>query len=256
MATTGRYLYGLIRAKEDADFGAIGLDHDGSRGQVRTVLVDSVGAVVSDFSPKERLLPLRKNIEPHNEVLKAVMRTTTVAPMTFGHVVRSEEEIRKTLRRHKAAIGAQLDRVSGAVEMGLKVKWDVDSIYDYIVGVDPELAALRDQIFGRSNAPTQNEKMELGKLFEDRLNREREEQTERVLELFKGDVREAKANVPKGEKMVMDLAFLVDRDAQKKFEERIYQVAGAFPTEYVFDYSGPWAPFHFVDLDLGIGAEN
>jgi hypothetical protein len=176
--------------------------------------------------------------------------------MTFGHVVRSEEEIRKTLRRHKAAIGAQLDRVSGAVEMGLKVKWDVDSIYDYIVGVDPELAALRDQIFGRSNAPTQNEKMELGKLFEDRLNREREEQTERVLELFKGDVREAKANVPKGEKMVMDLAFLVDRDAQKKFEERIYQVAGAFPTEYVFDYSGPWAPFHFVDLDLGIGAEN
>ena len=256
MATTGRYLYGLIRTKEDADFGAIGLEHDGSRGRVHTLLVDSMAAVVSDFSPRERLLPLRKNIEPHNEVLKTVMRTTTVVPMTFGHVVRSDEEIRKTLRRHKAAIGAQLDRVSGAVEMGLKVKWDVDSIYDYIVGVDPELAALRDQIFGRSNAPTQNEKMELGKLFEDRLNREREEQTDRVLELFKGDARESKANVPKGEKMVMDLAFLVDRDAQKRFEERIYQVAGAFPTEYVFDYSGPWAPFHFVDLDLGIGAEN
>jgi len=93
MATTGRYLYGLIRAKEDADFGAIGLDHDGSRGRVHTLLVDGVGAVVSHFSPKERLLPLRKNLEPHNDVLKAVMRATTVVPMTFGHVARSDEEI-------------------------------------------------------------------------------------------------------------------------------------------------------------------
>jgi hypothetical protein len=256
MATTGRYLYGLIRAKEDVDFGAIGLEHDGSRARVHTVLVDSMGAVVSDFSPRERLLPLRKNLEPHNEVLREVMRSTTVIPMTFGHVARSDEEIRKTLRRHRAAIAAQLDRVSGAVEMGLKVKWDVDSIYDYIVGVDPELAAMRDQVFGRSSAPSQNEKMELGKLFEDRLNRERDEQTERILEMFKVQVREARVNVPKGEKMVSDVAFLVDRDGQKAFEERVYQVAGGFPAEYVFDYSGPWAPFHFVDLDLGLDAEN
>jgi len=254
--TTGRYLYGLIRTSEDVEFGDIGLEHAGARARVHTVLVDSMGAVVSDFSPRERLLPLRKNLEPHNEVLKQVMRTTTIIPMTFGHVARSDDEIRKTLRRHRAAITAQLDRVDGTVEMGLKVKWDVDSIYDYIVGVDRELAALRDQIFGRSTAPSQNEKMELGKLFEDRLNRERDEQTGRVLEMFRPSVREATTNVPKGEKMVSDLAFLVDRDAQKAFEERVYQVAGAFPAEYVFDYSGPWAPFHFVDLDLGLDAEN
>jgi hypothetical protein len=256
MKTTGRYLYGLIRAKEDVDFGAIGLEHDGGRAPVHTLLVDSMGAVVSDFSPKERLLPLRKNLEPHNQVLREVMRSTTVVPMTFGHVARSEEDIKKMLRRHRAAIGAQLDRVAGTVEMGLKVKWDVDSIYDYIVGVDPELAALRDQVFGRSSAPTANEKMELGKLFENRLNREREEQTEKVIELFKGHVRESRSSPPKDEKMVMDLSFLVDRDAQKAFEERVYEVAGAFPAEYVFDYSGPWAPFHFVDLDLGMDAEN
>ncbi len=256
MATTGRYLYGLIRSTDDVDFGAIGLTHAGKRGRVHTLLVDSMGAVVSDFSPGERLLPLRRNIEPHNAVLREVMRTTTVVPMTFGHVARSDEEIRKTLRRHRAAIGAQLDRVAGAVEMGLKVKWDVDSIYDYIVGVDPELAAMRDQIFGRSTAPTQNEKMELGKLFEDRLNRERDEQAERVMEMFRPHVREIRANPPKDEKMVMDLAFLVSRDAQKAFEQRVYEVAGAFPAEYVFDYSGPWAPFHFVDLDLGLQAEN
>ena len=32
--------------------------------------------------------------------------------------------------------------------------------------------------------------------------------------------------------------------------KRVYQVAGTFPTQYLFDFSGPWAPFNFVELDL------
>ena len=62
MASTGRYLYGLIRSDEAVEFGAIGLAHDGGPGRVRTVLVDSMGAVVSDFTLGGRLLPLRKNL--------------------------------------------------------------------------------------------------------------------------------------------------------------------------------------------------
>ncbi len=255
MANAGRYLYGLIRTTEVVDYGAIGLAYEGSPGRVRTVLVDTMGAVVSDFASGGRLLPLRRNLEPHNQVIREVMKGTTVIPMTFGHVARSDEAIRKLLRLHREAIGAQLDRVTGAVEMGLKVKWDVENIFDHAVKIDPELAARRDQVFGRTGGG-QNEKMELGKLFEERLNLEREEQTERLLELLRPSVREAKVNVPKNEKMVMDAAFLVDRDGQKAFEARVVEIAGDFPDEFLFDLSGPWAPFHFVDLDLGLDAEN
>jgi hypothetical protein len=94
MANTGRYLYGLIRTKDDVDYGAIGLAHEGSPGRVHTVLVDSMGAVVSDFASGGRLLPLRRNLEPHNQVIREVMKGTTVIPMTFGHVARSDEAIR------------------------------------------------------------------------------------------------------------------------------------------------------------------
>jgi len=256
MATTGRYLYGLIRSDEEVEFGAIGLAHDGGPGRVRTVLVDSMGAVLSDFTVGGRLLPLRKNLEPHNQVLREVMRTTTVVPMTFGHVARSDEAIKKLLRLHREAIGTQLDRVAGCVEMGLKVKLDVENVYDHVVRIDPELKARRDQVFGPGAQAGQNEKMELGKLFEERLNQERDDQTDRLLEMLRGSVREAKVNPPKGEKMLMDAAFLVDRSGQKAFEARVYEVAEAFPPELVFDLSGPWAPFHFVDLDLGLDAEN
>jgi hypothetical protein len=250
MATPGRYIYGLIRIDEDRSYGAIGLEHDGTPGRVSTLRVDSVAAVVSDYGTGEKILPVRKNLEPHNRVLREVMKTTTIIPMTFGHVAKSVTAVKKTLRENCEEIEEELDRVDGKVEMSLKVQWDVDNIFEYFLGADPELAALRDEIFGRSQAPVPSEKIELGRQFEERLNQERDEQTDRVVESFRPYFSELKVNPPKHEKMVMDLAFLVERERLKVFEERVYQVAGRFPTQYVFDYGGPWAPFNFAELDL------
>ena len=68
--------------------------------------------------------------------------------------------------------------------------------------------------------------------------------------MFRPCSSDVKVNPPKNEKMVMELAFLVDRGGLATFEERLYQVAGTFPAQYTFDYTGPWAPFNFVELDL------
>jgi hypothetical protein len=134
--------------------------------------------------------------------------------------------------------------------MGLRVVWDVENIFEYLVGRDPELAAYRDRLFGRSSAPSQGERIELGRMFEERRGRERDEHTERVVEILSSCAAEVKVNPPKSEKVVMELAFLVDREEVKAFEERVCEAAAAFPAEYTFDYSGPWAPFNFVELDL------
>ena len=253
MSSTGRYLYGLIRAGAPMDLGGVGLEHQGTPGRVYTLHADAVAAVVSEFSAHGKLLPLRKHLDPHHKVIREVMKTTTIVPMTFGHVAKSEGEILKALRRNRDDIQAQLDRVEGKVEMDLKVKWDVDNIFEYLVGTDPELAAFRDQVFGRPCAPSQAEKIELGQMFEEHLTQLREAQTGRVVEMFRPCTSSVKVNPPKHEKAVMNLAFLVDRDGLEPFEECVYQVAGAFPAQYIFEFNGPWAPFNFVDLNLQAG---
>ena len=251
---TGRYLYGLIRSAEDQDFGAIGLEHQGKPGRVHTVQVDGVAAIVSEYPVGEKILPLRKNLGPHHRVIQEVMKTATIVPASFGHVAKSEDDVARALRRNDGAVRAELDRVDGKVEMGLKVRWDVDNIFEYFVGLDPELAAFRDEIFGRSHAPTQAEKIDLGQMFERRVAQDREDQSERVVKAFQPLFSEVKVNPPKSETCVMDLAFLVPRDGVKSFEERVYVVAGTFPAQYLFDFNGPWAPFHFVELDLHVAA--
>lgn len=250
MNKTGCYLYGLIRATDNLEFGDIGLEHEGKPGHVYTLREDSIAAVVTPYAGRGKILPLRKNLEPHNRVIREVMRTTTIVPMTFGHVAKSEDEVRKMLRRNRADILEQLGRVDGKVEMGLKIVWSVDNIFDYFLSIDPELKALRDDIFGQTNNPSQTEKIELGRMFEQRITREREEQTELVLEMLQPWAVESKVNPPRGEKTIMDLAFLVDRQGLKPFEECVYQAADMFPAQYIFDFTGPWAPFNFIELDL------
>jgi hypothetical protein len=229
MPATGRYLYGLIRTAEDRDFGCIGLEHGDQPGRVYTARVDSIAAVVSEYGARQKVLPLRKNLDPHHRVIREVMKTATIVPMTFGHVARSEEEILKALRRNRNGIRAELERVDGKVEMTLKVKWDVDNIFECLVAADEELAAFRDQIFGRSQAPSQAEKIELGRMFEERLGREREEQTDKVVEAFRPCFAEFKANPAKNEKTVMDVALQVVRAPHKDVEARGYPIAGTIP---------------------------
>ena len=50
----------------------------------------------------------------------------------------------------------------------------------------------------------------------------------------------------------MNLACLVRRDAQEEFSAGVFEAAKLFDNNFTFDYSGPWAPHNFVELDLNL----
>ncbi|MBI2358354.1 MAG: GvpL/GvpF family gas vesicle protein, partial [Deltaproteobacteria bacterium] len=171
-------------------------------------------------------------------------------PMAFGHIVRSAKEIRRLLEVNYLGIDQELKRLCNKVEMGLKILWDVDNIFEYFVNRDRELRDFRDTIFGRSRQPTHGEKIDLGRLFESKLNTEREKHVETVLGVLSGYTVDAKVNPPTHEKMVMNGVFLVEKGKEGLFEERIHRVAALFDGNFAFDYSGPWAPYNFIELEL------
>ena len=48
----------------------------------------------------------------------------------------------------------------------------------------------------------------------------------------------------------MHLACLVERGAQKAFEDGVFEAANRFDNNFSFDFNGPWAPHHFVNVAL------
>lgn len=248
MPPKGKYLYGIIRTDKDETFGDIGIQG----GKVYTVCYKDVAALVSDLPFVGKIKPLKANLEPHHRVIKELTRRFTVIPMTFGHIVKSEDDILRMLKLNYDEISAELERLQGKVEMGLKIFWDVENIFEYFVKEDRELEDFRDRIFGRSSPPTRQEMMELGRLFEEKRTEERERHTEKVIDALRDYFLDFRVNEPVGEKMVLNSAFLIERDKEKAFEAAIYGAAGPFDGNFTFDYNGPWTPYNFVELELEI----
>jgi hypothetical protein len=241
----GCYLYAVIDSDREEQLGVTGLD-----GRPVQTLSDGLFAVVVSAMPDAKLRPERRRLAAHHEVLKSLSRNHTVLPMTFGVIAGGPDAVRRILAKNRDAFAEQLQRVTGQAEMGLRVVFDVPNIFEYVVGIHPGLRALRDQVFRNGREPSQDDKIELGRLFDRVLTDERAVQTEKAVAALAPYCTEIKENKPRGEREVMNLACLVPRDHQAAFEEGVFAAAQQFDNHYAFDFNGPWPPHNFVEINL------
>ncbi|MCX5894000.1 MAG: GvpL/GvpF family gas vesicle protein [Deltaproteobacteria bacterium] len=244
-AKQGKYLYAIVSAGERTyDFSGI----DGA--VVYAISNGQVAAVVSDIA-NGRIRPERRHLAAQQAVLKGLLAAAdAMLPMAFGIIADGPKAIQKILQRNHEAFIKQLQRVAGMVEMGLRVSWDVPNIFEYFINIHSELRAARDRFLGPFRNPSQDDKIELGRMFDRLLNEDRESYTDKVDEILSGYCQEIKPNKCRNEGEVMNLACLVGRQAQDRFEAGVFEAAKLFDNNFTFDYNGPWAPHNFVDLDL------
>jgi len=250
MATSGLYVYGFVRAADAPDLGSIGLIHEGAPGTVFALPAGTVAAMVSRYDARGRVTPLRRNLDPHERVIRETMTHTTILPAAFGHVARDAHQVAVMLRRHGPALVRELARLDAKVEMAVRVAWDVENIFSHLVDRHPELAELRDRIFAGGRQVDASDKIELGRLFEERREAGRIDVVNRVIDSLRPLASDVHVATAHGEKAVADLAFLVTRDGMQAFRDRVQAIASDWPSEYAFQCSGPWAPFNFVQLDI------
>ena len=248
----GTYLYGIISsppAKPCAcpTFLCTGIDD----ARIYLVSQGRLAAVVSDV-PATKFRPERRHLAAHHAVVKHLMENCTVLPVSFGVIADGADTVRRILSVNQTALDDQLQRMEGKVEMGLRVFWDVPNIFEYFVNTHAELKALRDQIFRSGREPSQSQKIEVGRLFERILSEERATDTETAVSVLSSRCSEIKQDRPCSEREVTNLACLVERDAQRGFEEGVLEAATLFDSDFRFDLNGPWPPYNFVTVELRI----
>jgi hypothetical protein len=91
--------------------------------------------------------------------------------------------------------------------------------------------------------------MQYGRLVDSLL----QERSEALAAEILGDLRDvavaSRINKPIGEKMILNAAFLVARDAEEDFDQRVRAI-GARYEHLNFRYTGPWPPYNFVNIRL------
>jgi len=253
MNSNAKYIYAVVSCAERGspavktapNYGPIGIE--GS--PVYALSEGWVAAVVSDVH-NAKIRPQRRHLAAHQEVLKRLMGETTPLPTTFGIIADGPEAVRRFLSRNQESLVEQLQRVAGKVEMGLSVTYDAPNIFEYFVNTHPELRVARDRFFSTQREPTQEEKIELGRMFDRFLHEDRETHTAVVEGVLLAHRFVNKRNKCRNEQEVMNLACLVGREDRAEFEASLFEAARLFDDYFVFDYNGPWAPHNFVELDL------
>jgi hypothetical protein len=241
----GRYLYAVVPGAQQRDYGCVGVNG----GNVYTIVDGDIAAVVSDVA-NQTIRPERRHFAAHQGVLKRLMSEGDLLPMSFGIISNGSKAVRAILSRNNKAVRKQLNRIAGKVEMGLRVAWDVPNIFEYIVNTHAELRNARDELLRPNHAPTQDDKIQIGRMFEQILDQDRELHAERVENVLAARCSEIKRNKCRNEQEVMNLSCLVGRNRLKEFEAGVFDAASQFDDNFVFDFNGPWAPHNFVELEI------
>lgn len=243
----GKYVYCIIKSPKERDFGQIGIG-DGSK-VVYTVHLRDLAAVVSD-TPIRIYDPTRENVLAHEFVNETVMREFTVIPMSFGTLFRTEEDIVELLKSTYQAFDDVLEKMNDKIEFGLKVLWDREKVVATIEEENEEIRRLRDEINRNAQSSTYFARMQLGRLVEAALEDAGNQYVRDIHEALKPAAVASRSNKPIGDRMILNAAFLVDRERERNFDDSVKEVSRKYEALLTFKYTGPWPPYNFVNIKL------
>ena len=243
----GKYVYCIIKTEGPRDFGSIGI---GSRGdKVYTVHYKEFGAVVSNC-PLIVFDPTRENALAHEHVNELVMKDFTVLPMSFGTVFRTENDIKEFLKGTYEALSDVLQKMEGKIEFGLKVNWDKDQVIKEIESENEEIRRLKEEIQSNTSTSTYFSRMQLGRVVESALQSKADAYVAEIYETLRDAAIASRSNKPIGDKMIMNAAFLVERERAGTFDLKVQEIAQRYEGKLSFRYTGPWPPYNFVTIRL------
>jgi hypothetical protein len=245
---TGVYVYSVIESSEPRSFGRIGI---GGRGdEVYTVHHRRLAAVVSQ-TPLIVYDPTRDNALAHERVNEVIIeQSMTPVPMSFGTVFRSENDVVEFLHDTYDALHDVLQKMKGKLEYGLKVTWDRDKVLAELQVENEEIRRLKAEIEHNRNASTYFARMQLGRLVEQALSDRSLGYVRDIYEHLRDAAIASRPNKVIGDKMILNGAFLVERDKSQVFDDRLQEIALRYDGKLFFRQSGPWAPYNFVTIRL------
>ena len=213
----------------------------------------------SEVNLKKNLADLewiKEKASMHEEMIEEVMKDACVIPFKLGTIFNTEDNLRAMLDEHAQDFKANLRRLEGKEEWGVKIYCDIERLKGSILKEEAEILKLDKEINSTSSGKAYFLKKKKEELVKDALTKRINEYGQKSFEILKGLSIEARINklLPKEvtereDDMILNSAFLVDKSKVAEF----VRVAGGLKPKYSdkglnFDCTGPWPPYNFCSL--------
>jgi len=257
----GKYIYCIINEGKKKEFGLPGISERGD--EVYASYYEELAAVISN-SPVKKFPINRKHTMAHQKVMEELMKNYTVLPVRFSTIaeardgVSPEERIReRVLRERGEEFRELLAYMADKVELGIKVLWtDMKAVYAEIVEENKEIKLLRQKLMGKPAHKTHSSRAHLGEMVMNALNAKRDRLASKIMQALKKYSVDSKKNKLFGDNMIMNGAFLVQKNQVPNFDKYIDELdkrMGEKGTGIKFKYVGPVPPCNFVEIVINWG---
>jgi len=270
MNKTGKYIYGVIKSnteeffdldeivsfKDIYPFGNITEIADNSRisNQAYTISFQDIAAVVSDSEivdyshmTKDTLARL---LVSHQQLIEKVMTRHTIIPMRLGTFAADDEEVRQILSKGYRTIVDIFERAKDSIEIDVAATLNDFKSFLQEIPEEEEIKQLKQSLSGKKGGVTIDDQMRVGLLVKKHLDKRKE--------IFAGQIQTAlgeiahnfKAHDLMDDKMVLNTAFLLDKNRQKEFEQKLDELNDKFEEKLNFRCVGPLPPYSFYTLEV------
>ncbi|OGO37141.1 MAG: hypothetical protein A2147_05940 [Chloroflexi bacterium RBG_16_57_8] len=244
MSAKRKYIYGFIK-EADTGLSLLGVE----KSPVYAISLRDLAAVASDTSLKE-VDPTRENVLAHTLVQDAFLRTCGLLPAGFGTVAEDEDETRRLLEENHDSLLSELDRLSGKIEVALKISWDDKAMAGQLEG-NAEFARIKARISAASSPiVAQGLLADAGRLVERMAKEWTECYAQRIYNHLKALSIDAKLNRPLGIRSLLNASFLIERAREPAFQKEVYALDAQHKGKVNIKYVGPLPPYNFVDTRL------
>jgi hypothetical protein len=236
-------VYGIVPAGVKAPSG-----RGVASGRLRVVPHGDVAAIVSD-APGPELRAGKDELIAHADVLERALARSVVLPMRFGILLSDDQAVREQLLDpfHDDLL-VQLEQLTGKVELRLRAVYDEDAVLQDILAAQPAIGARSEALREQPADATYYERIELGQMIAEALERTRERDSASILEALEPLAVAAEPGSPEHERIAADISFLVEEDTLQRFDEAVDELGRQNADRMRFKYTGPLPPYSFVDL--------
>ncbi|MBI4298866.1 MAG: GvpL/GvpF family gas vesicle protein [Chloroflexi bacterium] len=257
MTYAGKYLYCIIRGPGEHIFDDIA-PIGNTNNPVHTISHNGLAVVVSDSADRDYETS-RARMLAHERVQERVMRDFPLLPVRFGTVTRdfasAMPDLNQLLETRSHEFDHLLAEMEGKVELGLKALWrDEKALFEEIVAENLAIRRFRNSVEGKPPQAIHFEKIHLGQMVKDALDRKRRLEATHLLAPLRSLAHSVKENEVILDRMVFNVAFLMDQAMEREMDEAVKRLSDEWENRIELKYTGPNPPWNFVEIVVNWGA--
>jgi len=249
-----KYIYGVIDTNEEKKFAPV---EKAETGEVYTLPYQDIACVVSDY-PKSSFdygtrEEVAKKLIGHQAVVEKVMKEHTIIPIKFGTLLEDNDEVKKVLEKAYSEFKDSLEKSDKKIELNLAAVWnDLNSVIKKIGDENEAVWKFKEEIAKKPPEETFQDRVKIGNMIKEALDKKRDELQKEMIEFLmdKVKVNEAKKHERMDDTMILNCAFLLDKDKEKEFDQALNELNKRYSERINFRCVGPLPLYSFATYEL------